>query len=98
MMKALSRMRLGNWEHFFTTDTKLSGSRVDEPMKKETLALIKKTVSNQILRALENEGVSFDFHLTGSHRPGCAVASTMFHSFLRRCPIIKSNLYAFKPS
>lgn len=59
MMKALSRMRLDNSEHFFTTDTKLSGSRVDEPMKKETLAIIKKTVSNQILRALENEGVSF---------------------------------------
>jgi len=51
MMKTLSRMRLDNWEHFFTTDTKLSGIRVDEPMKTETLTILRKTVSNQLLRA-----------------------------------------------
>lgn len=52
MMKTLSRMRLDNWEHFFTTDTKLSGIRVDEPMKTETSAILRKTVSNQLLREL----------------------------------------------
>ncbi len=41
MMKTLSRMRLDNWEHFFTTDTKLSDSRVDEPVKRKILAVIK---------------------------------------------------------
>lgn len=52
MMKTLSRMRLDNWEHFFTTDTKLAGIWVEEPMKTETLAILRKTVSNQLLRAL----------------------------------------------